>query len=286
MKGLPPLSGLAIVNKPGGVTSHDVVQRIRKRLATRKVGHLGTLDPMATGVLPVSIGKATRLARFIPTAPKEYTGKIRLGWTTTTLDREGEQTGETARVDLSQEAVEQAMASLTGSLDQIPPAYSAKKIDGVAAHRLARKGAAVELSPVSVEIFEFQLVSLDLPLVEFRVVCSGGTYIRSLARDLGELVGTGAHLFSLCRTCSGPFRIEHAVPTENVAPDNLIPLEGLLLHLARIDVDNTGEEKVRHGLPVPSDKEASPVRIFNKIDELIAIAEIEKGWAHPKVVLI
>ena len=286
MKGPPTFGGLAIVNKPEGVTSHDIVQRIRKRLSTRKVGHLGTLDPMATGVLPVSVGKATRLARFIPASPKEYTGRIKLGWTTTTLDREGERVGDTVPVELDHVTVERAMASLTGSVEQVPPAYSAKKIDGVAAHRLARKGEAVELRAVSVEIFEFQLVSLDLPLVEFRVVCSGGTYIRSLAQDLGQRVGTGAHLFSLCRTCSGPFRIEHAIPTENVARDTLIPLEGLLLHLPRADVDEEGEEKVRHGLPIASDRTASPVRIFNKREELIAVAEIEKGWAHPKVVLI
>lgn len=241
---------------------------------------------MATGVLPVSVGKATRLAQFVPTSPKEYTGKIRLGWATTTLDREGEQVGETTSVDVDRDTLEQAMDSLTGSIEQVPPAYSAKKIGGVAAHRLARKGDQVELRPIAVEIREFQLVALDLPFVEFRVVCSGGTYIRSLAQDLGQRIGTGAHLFSLCRRCSGPFQIAQAIRPEDVAPDNLIPLEGLLLHLPRIDVDDMGEEKVGHGLPVPWEPAASPVRIFNKRDELIAIADIEKGWAHPKVVLI
>ena len=286
MKRPPSCGGLAVVDKPEGVTSHDVVQRIRKRLSTRKVGHLGTLDPMATGVLPISVGKATRLAQFVPTSPKEYTGKIRLGWATTTLDREGERVGETTSVDVDRDTLEQAMDSLTGSIEQVPPAYSAKKIGGVAAHRLARKGEQVELRPIAVEIRKFQLIALNLPFVEFRVVCSGGTYIRSLAQDLGQRIGTGAHLFSLCRRCSGPFQIAQAIRPEDVAPDNLIPLEGLLLHLPRIDVDDKGEEKVGHGLPVPWEPTASPVRIFNKRDELIAIADIEKGWAHPKVVLI
>ena len=171
------------------MTSHDVVSRIRKRLDTRRVGHLGTLDPAATGVLPLTLGKATRLARFILSSPKEYTGEIRLGWSTTTCDLEGERLGESTSVNVRRETLAEAMSSLTGTIRQVPPAYSAKRIDGVKAYKLARRGIPVDLEPVTVEIQSFDLVSFEAPLIDFRVVCSSGTYIRSLARDLGESLG-------------------------------------------------------------------------------------------------
>ena len=173
------------------MTSHDVVAHVRRLLVIKKVGHLGTLDPLATGVLPVSIGKATRLARFIPTSPKEYTGRIRFGWATTTCDREGEALSPQQQVELAREDIAKAMDGMTGRLEQIPPAYSAKKVSGITAYRLARRGIEVDLPPISVEVEAFDLVSLDLPYVEFRVRCSGGTYVRSLARDLGETDGHG-----------------------------------------------------------------------------------------------
>ena len=256
-------------------------------LDTRHVGHLGTLDPGATGVLPLTLGKATRLARFIPTAPKEYTGEIHLGWATTTGDVEGEPLGEPRSLDgVSPETLSEAMEAQKGTVEQIPPAYSAKKISGVAAYRLARKGVDVQLDPVTVEIENFDLVALDPPVVSFRVVCSGGTYIRSLARDLGERLGTGAHLLSLRRTRSGPFEIQQAVSLDAASAEDLIPPEGLMGHLTRIEVDETLQNRVRHGRAIECSEEGSPVCIFNKKGRLIAIATVERGWAHPKVVLL
>jgi tRNA pseudouridine55 synthase len=286
----PDLSGALIVDKPAGVTSHDVVRRIRKRLNTRKVGHLGTLDPMATGVLPVTIGKATRLARFIPNSPKEYIGRIRLGQDTTTCDAEGEPIGEKRSVAIDRAQLDQAMASFVGTIDQVPPAYSAKKIEGVRAHRLARRGVDVQMQPASVTIESFQLVAFESPELDFRVICSGGTYIRSLARDLGERLATGGHLCVLRRTRSGPFTLDGSVAAENATEANIIPPERLLQHMARIEVDESSEEAVRHGRPVPCGNarlpEGSDVCIFNKRGTLIAVATRTGGWASPKVVLL
>ena len=284
------LSGVLVVDKPAGVTSHDVVSRIRKRFNTRKVGHLGTLDPMATGVLPVTIGKATRLARFIPNAPKEYTGRIRLGRATTTGDAEGEPLAEERSVTIDRRELVEAMASFLGTIEQIPPAYSAKKIAGVRAHRLARRGIEFHMQPVTVTIERLELVAFDSPELDFRVVCSGGTYIRSLARDLGEMLETGGHLLSLHRTRSGPFILDEAVGTENATRANVIPPEQLLGHLARIEVTETGEEFIRHGRPVecsvPDAPDGSDVCIFNKRSKIIAVATRIGGWANPKVVLL
>ena len=268
------------------MTSHDVVAHVRRRLGIKKVGHLGTLDPLATGVLPVSIGKATRLARFIPSSPKEYTGRIRFGWATTTCDREGEALGSPQIVEFAREDIAKAMDGMTGRLEQIPPVYSAKKVSGVTAYRLARRGIALDLPPVSVEVEAFDLVAFDLPCVEFRIRCSGGTYVRSLARDLGEQIGTGAHLDSLRRNRSGPFGLDRSVPLDQASAADLLPPEELLTDLGRIEVDGAGEDDVRHGRSIECSEEGTTVRIFNKKRRLIAVATIENGWAHPKVVLL
>src|SRR5437762_10026073 len=197
------MNGIIIIDKPEGMTTHDVVQAIRKRFKTSKVGHLGTLDPMATGVLPLSVGKATRIAQFIPGSPKEYEGEIRFGFATNTYDREGIPTSEARPFEGN---VEEEIRSLTGILDQVPPPFSAKKVGGVPSHQLARRNQAVELAPSRVEVERFEILSLTPPLMTFRVVCSPGTYIRSLAHDLGRKLGCGAHLTALRRTRSGEDR--------------------------------------------------------------------------------
>ncbi len=268
------------------MTSHDVVSRVRKRLETRHVGHLGTLDPAATGVLPLTLGKATRLARFIPTAPKEYTGEIRLGWATTTCDFEGDPLGEPKPVNVSRESLLEAMASLTGTIQQIPPDYSAKKIAGVRAYKLARKGRPLDLKPVPVEILAFELKTFEAARVAFRVVCSTGTYIRSIARDLGEKLETGGHLFSLRRTRAGAFDIGEAIGPNTASWDDVIPPEELMANLTRIDIGPEFEKRIQHGRAVPTDLDSSPLRIFNKKGQLIAIAAVDRGWAHPRVVLL
>ena len=280
------MNGVLIIDKPSGITSHDVITHVRRLFVLKKAGHLGTLDPLATGVLPVCIGRATRLARFIPASPKQYTGRIRFGWATTTCDREGEALSSPVSVELAREDIAKAMDSMTGSLEQIPPAYSAKKLSGVAAYRLARRGISVDLPPVSVKVEAFDLVAIDLPYVEFSIRCSGGTYVRSLARDLGKAMGTGAHLDSLRRTRSGPFGLDLSVPLDQASAANLIPLEELLTDLSRIQVEGAREEDVRHGRPIKCSEEGAATRIFNKQLQLIAVATIEKGWAYPKVVLL
>jgi tRNA pseudouridine55 synthase len=280
------MDGILIVDKPGGITSHDVVQRVRKLLKTRRVGHLGTLDPMATGVLPLCIGKATRIGRFFPSSPKEYTGEIRFGFATTTYDREGEPTGPELPFEVDRRTVENAMQGLTGTYDQKPPIVSAKKMGGIPSYKLARRGLSLEPVPVPVEVTRFELLRFAPPLVEFRVVCSAGTYVRSLAHELGQRLGCGAHLESLRRLRSGNFTVDRAVPMSAITSDRIVRLESLLTELPRIDIEDEGEEiRVRHGNPIPSGLSGGLARIFNKNSEFLAIAHVENGWAHPRVVL-
>jgi tRNA pseudouridine55 synthase len=276
------MDGVLIIDKPEGITSHDVVQAIRKKFGVSKVGHLGTLDPMATGVLPVAVGKATRIAQFIPNAPKEYEGEIRFGFATNTYDRGGIPTSIERPVEGN---VEEAMMDLTGTLDQIPPPFSAKKIGGEPAYKLARKNRAVKIAAARVEVREFAMVAFDPPLMKFRVICSPGTYIRSLAHDLGQRLGCGAHLTALRRTRSGEFRIAEAVSLNRVSRSDLITLDRLLESMPRIEVSDNDEIKVRHGNQIRGGENAPFARIFNKQGEFLAVASVENGWVRPRVVL-
>ena len=277
------MNGILIIDKPGGMTSHDVVQAIRKKFKTPKVGHLGTLDPMATGVLPVCVGKATRIGQFLPGSPKEYEGEIRFGFSTDTYDREGTPTSEERPLDIT--GIPEAMEALTGKLMQVPPPFSAKKIGGVPSYKLARKSLAVELAPVAVETERFEMLDLHEPFMRFRVICSSGTYVRSLAHDLGHGLGCGAHLTALRRIRSGDFHIRQAVAFERISTGDLIPLEHLLESWPRIDVSGTEEDKVVHGNEIRSATEGKFARIFNKKGEFIAIAAVENGLARPRLVL-
>ena len=280
------LDGILIIDKPGGVTSHDVVQRARKLLKTSKVGHLGTLDPMATGVLLLCIGKATRIGRFLSTSPKEYIGQIRFGFATTTYDREGEPTGPEQPLKHGRQEIGFAMSRLTGAFDQKPPVISAKKMGGVPSYKLARRGLALEPIAVPVEVSEFEITSFAPPLAGFRVICSAGTYVRSLAHDLGRQLGCGAHLDSLRRVRSGDFGIDRAVSLEAATAADIVPLDDLLPGLPRIEIEGElAEDRVRHGNPVQTELPAGLARIFNKQGEFLAVAAIENGWAHPRVVL-
>jgi tRNA pseudouridine55 synthase len=276
------MDGVLNIDKAAGMTSHDVVQAVRKRLNVAKVGHLGTLDPMATGVLPLSVGKATRIAQFIPNSPKEYEGEIRFGFATNTYDREGTATGEVRPL---QGNVAVAMRSLTGTIEQIPPPFSAKKIGGVPAYKMARRQQPIEIKPVRVEIRAFEMLALAPPLMKFRVVCSPGTYVRSLAHDLGQRLGCGAHLTALRRIVSGEFRIQDAVALSELSVRHLIRMEQLLPSLPRISVSESDETKIVHGNPVAAPGVAGLARIFNKRDQFIAVAAVENGWAHPRTVL-
>jgi tRNA pseudouridine55 synthase len=275
------VNGIVVIDKSEGVTSHDVVQAVRKKLDA-KAGHLGTLDPMATGVLPVTLGKATRLAQFISSSPKVYDGRLRFGFATDTYDREGVPTSEERPVSGD---IESAMLSLTGEIDQVPPPFSAKKVGGVPSYKLARKNRPVELTAAKVQIDRFEMIALDLPFMSFRVTCGPGTYIRSLAHDLGARLGCGAHLTELRRTRSGDFRIEEATPLENCSPETMIPVENLLGALPRIEVSGIDETRVLHGNQIVGDVAAPLARIFNKQGDFIAVGAVENGWVRPKLVL-
>ena len=279
------MNGIFIIDKPEGKTSHDVVQSIRKKFKTSKVGHLGTLDPMATGVLPIAIGKATRIQQWIPNSPKEYEGQIRFGFTTDTYDSKGTATSEERPLNAIVGDVEQAMRCLTGAIDQIPPPFSAKKIGGVPAYKLARRRQSVEMAPVKVEVQTFEAVTLDPPLMTFRVVCSPGTYVRSLAHDLGQRLGCGAHLTALRRTRSGEFRIADAVAPDKVSEQDLVSMDRLLSGIPTIEVSETDEVKIVHGNAIRGGDGPEFARIFNKRGEFLAIALVENGWVHPRLVL-
>jgi tRNA pseudouridine55 synthase len=239
---------------------------------------------MATGVLPVAIGKATRLGQFMSGVPKIYDGTMRFGFATNTYDREGSPTSEEQPVgDMGN--IEDLMRSLTGTVDQVPPPFSAKKIGGVPSYKMARKNQAVEIAPSRVHIEQFEMVKLDSPFMTFRVVCSPGTYIRSLAHDLGKRLGYGAHLTALRRIQSGEFRIENAVSLKACASSDITPVESLLGSLPMIEVSEAEEIKVMHGNEIAGEAIAPFARIFNKKGEFIAVAAIENGWVRPRLVL-
>lgn len=206
--------GVLLIDKPRGCTSHDVVDRVRRKLKMKKVGHAGTLDPNATGLLIILVGRATKVSQYLMSLDKEYEGTIKLGEITNTYDSEGE-VMETREVpSLSEDDVKAVLSEFLGDQYQTPPMFSAKKIDGVPLYKLARKGKEVEREPRFIRVSRLELTDFDLPRLRFEVACSKGTYIRSLAHDVGEKLGCGAHLEDLRRTLSGDFRIEQCVPLE------------------------------------------------------------------------
>jgi tRNA pseudouridine55 synthase len=281
------MHGVLIIDKPPGMTSHDVVQRVRKLLKTSRVGHLGTLDPMATGVLPLCIGKATRIGRFFQSSPKEYIGEIRFGFATSTYDREGDPEGPDRPLQQTREEIALLMNEFTGTFAQKPPLISAKKIGGEPSHKLARRGTPIESPAVPIEVHSFELTSFNPPLAGFRVVCSAGTYVRSLAHDLGGRAGCGAHLESLRRLRSGEFTTDVSVALDRATPVDVTPLERLLHAFPVLEVSTDAEEdRVRHGNPIRAENLRGYTRIFNKKGEFLAVASAESGWAHPRVVLM
>jgi tRNA pseudouridine55 synthase len=211
-----PMNGVIIVDKPAGWTSHDVVNRMRRILGQKSVGHLGTLDPLATGVLPLVTGGLTRLAQFYTTSEKTYEGTMRFGFATNTYDADGEPAGEVRQVTLTLEQLVKLATRFQGLIEQVPPPFSAKKIDGVPAYKLARKQLEVVLKPVQVEIKEFAILSVNADRATFRARVASGTYMRSVAHEMGQLLGTGAHLESLRRTAVAEFDIAHAHTLEEI----------------------------------------------------------------------
>ena len=273
------MDGILVVDKPAGWTSHDVVARARRILKEKRVGHTGTLDPFATGVLVLLVGRATRLAQFLAGAEKEYEATIRLGYSTDTGDLTGERRGERAARDctsLGAEEVEAALASLRGEIEQVPPTYSAKKVGGKKLYELARRGEEVERKAVRVHVSEFQLLPHESGALygngddgtcdlRTRVVCSAGTYVRALAESVGERLGTGAHLSALRRTRAGSFRVEDAVSLEELrelseagtADARLIPMEAALPDVPAAHLTAESARRVRHGAAVSASEVAS-----------------------------
>ena len=290
------MNGVLVIDKPRGMTSHDVVARVRRLLHERSVGHLGTLDPMATGVLPLVLGRMTRLAQFYDDAEKAYEGEIRFGFATDTYDADGDPVGEAKPVSLSLEQVRAAAARFAGKLQQMPPPFSAKKIAGVPAYKLARKKKEVELQPVAVEVRELEILALEGDRAAFRSRVSAGTYLRSIAQEMGQALEVGAHLASLRRTASGEFSLEDARTLEQLeAAAQAGEPEREFVHLRRVlpvfpsvTVADDVASRIRHGMPVnlPEMSKSKFVKVFVGQSELIAIASRVAGTLfHPKVVL-
>ncbi|MDQ4005411.1 MAG: tRNA pseudouridine(55) synthase TruB [Actinomycetota bacterium] len=241
------MDGLLLVDKPRGITSHDAVDRVRRALGVRKVGHSGTLDPMATGLLVMGVGRATRLLRFLGELDKEYEGTGRLGEETDTLDADGTVVRSTT-VDVDDPRLREAMAAFVGEIEQRPPAYSAVSVGGRRLHRAARGGTAIEASPRRVRVDAFELRSFDGRDFDFRVVSSGGTYVRSLVADVGTHLGVGAHLIGLVRTRIGRFRVADAVAPESAGDP--LPVERAVSHLPRMELSEEEAAAARHGRPL------------------------------------
>jgi len=289
-------SGLVIVDKPGGVTSHDVVARVRRLAGTRKVGHAGTLDPMATGVLVVGVEKATRLLGYLTLTEKEYAATIRLGESTSTDDAEGEITGGASAADVSAETLSTAVTGLTGEIEQVPPAVSAVKVDGQRAYRLTRAGAAPELAARPVTVYEFTVTGTTsvpggtgLLDVDATVRCSSGTYIRALARDLGAALGTGGHLTRLRRTRVGGYRVEDARTLEQLAERlEVLPLaQAAAAVFPRRDLTADEARWLAHGgrlAPAAAGAAPGPSAAYAPDGTLVALVTEESGHARPLVV--
>jgi tRNA pseudouridine55 synthase len=252
------MDGLLIVDKPAGVTSHDVVDRVRRALGTRKVGHGGTLDPDATGVLVLGVGKATRFLSYAQASPKRYVAKVRLGITTSTQDASGEVIEE-REVDVGADEIAAALKRFVGPIQQIPPMVSAVRVGGERLYEKARRGEEVERKPRDVTIYDLRLldVSFENKTVGLDITCSSGTYIRTLAHDLGAELGTGAHLVELRREAAGGWVLADAVPLDDVSPETLRPLADVGRDMTIVQIDEEIARTVRNGRAIESDATAT-----------------------------
>ncbi len=289
------MNGVLVIDKPFGLTSHDVVNRVRRLLGERSVGHLGTLDPAATGVLPLVIGNLTRLAQFYTHSEKIYEGTIRFGFTTDTFDAEGEPTTPIQDVRLDHAATAALASQFEGRIEQMPPPFSAKKIAGVPAYKLARKKHEVPLKAVVVEIKKFEILGVDGTQASFRAQVGSGTYIRSLAHDMGKKLGCGAHLASLRRTAAAEFRLGDAHTLEEVAAaaqqgpaaELFVHPRKLLPAIPCVTVNDQNAALIRCGRAVnlPEFSPARQVKVFYGQRDLIAIATRIAGTLfHPGIV--
>jgi len=276
--------GMCVVDKPAGVTSHDVVGMLRRRFHERQVGHAGTLDPDATGVLVVAVGMATRLLRFVEKTDKRYTGEVVLGVETSTLDAAGEVTATYDMAAVTVDAARQAAAQLTGAITQIPPMVSAIKVGGRPLHELAREGIEIERAPRPVTVHAFTVEAGPEPgVLAIEVVCSAGTYVRTLAADLGQLLGGGAHLRNLRRTAVGEFTIDDAGPPDTAA---LLPVDTGVRTLSSVAVDRDVAAKVANGRVLARFDGPGPWAVYDGDHRLLAVYEpFRETEAKPSVVL-
>lgn len=303
-KSSPALEGALVIHKPAGRTSHDVVEAVRHLVGFRRIGHLGTLDPIATGVLVLLLGRATRLAQFYSARRKRYLCAFRFGFATDTYDAAGEPLGPDAAPALTPEILETLARPFLGRIPQVPPPYSAKKIRGRPAHELARKKKPVELQPVEVDVYELKLLQIEGSTARFEIECGPGTYVRSLAHEMGLALGPGAHVSEITRTAVGEFTLDQAITLEEAAAacaarslaSRVIPLEGLLADLPCAKVLPIVERRIRHGSRFtvrpadlqpaqPASAQDAPavldadrwkparIRVFGSEEKLIAIAE-------------
>ncbi|MCJ7624409.1 MAG: tRNA pseudouridine(55) synthase TruB [Anaerolineaceae bacterium] len=275
------VSGVLVIDKPIGLTSHDVVQNVRKGTNIRRAGHTGTLDPRASGVLVVLIGPAVRLSEYVSASDKRYQAVIQLGTATDTYDAEGRITS-TSAVDITEEVFETALGKFVGEIIQVPPPYSAVKVKGKKAYERAREGEKVELQPRKIQVYNLELLEWAPPEAVVDVYCSSGTYVRSLAHDLGEELGCGAHLIGLRRTKSGRFTLREAISLRKLRESfdqgswyqYLIPAAEALSDWPSIDLDHEQVEAVRHGHRIPAEPESPElIRAISDQGELVALME-------------
>ena len=300
------VDGIVLVDKKAGLTSHDVVERFRRRAKIKKVGHTGTLDPLATGLLVLCVGKATRLQAYLMGMEKTYEGTIQFGWATDSYDAMGTPLSDPVERTITEEELAPHVPRFLGEIEQMPPAFSAKKIDGVRAYELARKGEEVKLQPKRVTVYEFELRSVSGSTAQFRVRSSAGTYMRSLAHDLGQAAGIPAHLKELRRTAIGNFKVEQAIafdrlaeatPDVLLAPPHFQSLSAIDLPLEKLRIDWAQQGKMMNGqgvimVPAVPVQKGDLLALGNPHDQLVAIGEVvnvlrEGGpvEVRPKVVL-
>jgi tRNA pseudouridine55 synthase len=296
------VNGLLVLDKPAGMTSHDVVDIVRRATGERSVGHLGTLDPMATGVLPLLLGKYTRLAQFFSAAEKSYEGTIRFGFATDTFDAEGTPASDPRLLTLTLDELRTHAAHFHGEMNQTPPIFSAKKINGIPAHKLARAGKPVEVKPARIVIHRFNLLSLEGPSpteqsARFEMQVSAGGYVRSVAHELGQLAGCGAHLATLRRTQAGAFTLAHAIPLDELKSLTANPAEielrlphprTLLPELPSVTVDDQAAGRLRNGMQVnlPDFSNAPLVKVFISPTDLLAIVKRIAGTLMQPIVVL
>jgi tRNA pseudouridine55 synthase len=289
------MNGLLVLDKPSGITSHDVVAIVRRATGEKSIGHLGTLDPMATGVLPLLLGKYTRLAQFFGQADKHYTGHIRFGFATDSFDADGTPAAEAQPLTQSLEQLRALGRRFHGELDQLPPIFSAKKINGVAAHKLARAGAEVAVKPARITIHSFELTSLEGDTAAFAMSVSAGGYVRSVAHELGQLAQCGAHLSSLRRTAAGVFTLKQAITIDQLKNSSAAEIEALLPHprtllpeMPSVTVDDQLAGRLRNGMQVnlPDFSQASLIKVFTTPTDLLAIARRIAGTLMQPIVVL